>query len=84
MLFIAQGKFVVSGSIVNLCALDVFKAFDKVNHFGLFIKLKERNIPNKVGPTPHLSWSLLYFPKRYWQNKDLKINQQIPNKPQAV
>jgi Reverse transcriptase (RNA-dependent DNA polymerase) len=34
-----------SGSTVNLCALDLTKAFDKVNHFGLFTKLMNRDVP---------------------------------------
>ena len=29
---------------VNVCALDLSKAFDKVNHHALFIKLMKRNI----------------------------------------
>ena len=33
------------GSTVNLCTLDVSKAFDKVNHSALFIKLMNRQIP---------------------------------------
>jgi exonuclease III len=37
--------YIKSGSTVNLCALDLSKAFDKVNHFGLFIKLMNRAIP---------------------------------------
>jgi len=32
-------------STVNVCALDLSKAFDKVNHHALFIKLMKRNIP---------------------------------------
>jgi len=32
-------------SIVNLCAIDLSKAFDKVNLQALFIKLMNRNIP---------------------------------------
>ena len=32
------------GSTVNLCALDVKKAFDRVNHCGLFLKLMDRSI----------------------------------------
>ena len=32
-------------STVNLCALDISKAFDKVNHVKLFTKLMDRNIP---------------------------------------
>ena len=37
--------FVSRGSTVNICSLDIHKAFDKVNHFGLFIKLMDRNVP---------------------------------------
>ena len=38
-------NYVNSGSTVNLCAVDLSKAFDKVNHYALFIKLMNRNIP---------------------------------------
>lgn len=34
------------GTTVNLCALDLKKAFDKMNHSGLYIKLMDRMIPN--------------------------------------
>ena len=34
------------GTTVNLCALDLKKAFDKMNHFGLYIKLMGRMISN--------------------------------------
>ena len=37
--------FVNNGSTVNLCSLDVSKAFDHVNHYALFTKLMERHIP---------------------------------------
>ena len=30
---------------VTLCALDIFKAFDKVDHYVLFSKLVERKVP---------------------------------------
>ena len=30
---------------VNLCALDLSKAYDKTNHHALFIKLMNRNLP---------------------------------------
>jgi len=36
--------FVSNGSIVNLCSLDISKAFDKVNHFTLYLKLMKRRI----------------------------------------
>ena len=37
--------FVSHGSTVNLCAVDISKAFDYMNHFGLFIKLMDRHLP---------------------------------------
>ena len=37
--------FTASGSVVNLCALDMSKAFDKVNHYALWIKLMDRSVP---------------------------------------
>ena len=37
--------FTSNNSTVNLCSLDLSKAFDKVNHHLLFIKLIERNVP---------------------------------------
>ena len=36
------------GSTVNLCLLDLKKAFDKMNHCGLYIKLMNRLIPNAL------------------------------------
>lgn len=38
-------NFTKSGTTVNLCALDLSKAFDKVNHYGLFSKLIDRAVP---------------------------------------
>jgi exonuclease III len=37
--------FIKDGSTVNICALDLTKAFDKTNHHALFIKLMRRKIP---------------------------------------
>ena len=39
-------RFLDGGSTVNLCALDLSKAFDKVNHSALFIKLMKRRVPS--------------------------------------
>ena len=38
-------RYINNGSTVNICALDLSKAFDKVNHYGLYLKLMKRNIP---------------------------------------
>ena len=38
-------QFTKNGTTVNLCSVDLSKAFDKVNHYGLFIKLMKRKLP---------------------------------------
>ena len=38
-------RWTSQGFTVNLCAIDLSKVFDKVNHHALFIKLIKRNIP---------------------------------------
>jgi len=40
-------RLIDGGSTVNLCALDLPKAFDKVNHAALYIKLMKRRLPAK-------------------------------------
>ena len=37
--------YIRHGSTVNMCTLDLSKAFDKMNHYGLFVKLMRRHIP---------------------------------------
>ena len=37
--------YVSQGSTANLCAIDVSKAFDRVNHFALLSKLMKRLVP---------------------------------------
>jgi hypothetical protein len=41
-------NYISNGSTVNLCALDLSKAFDRMNHYALFIKLMERNFPIEI------------------------------------
>ena len=38
-------RWVSRGCTANLCAIDLSKAFDKVNHHALYVKLMKRNIP---------------------------------------
>ena len=38
-------RFIKGGNTVNLCAIDLSKAFDKVNHHALLMKLMKRNLP---------------------------------------
>ena len=40
--------FVEGGCTVNLCSIDLSKAFDKVDHYALFIKLMKRHVPLKL------------------------------------
>lgn len=35
-------------STVNLCTIDLSKAFDRMNHHGLFVRLMQRRIPTKL------------------------------------
>jgi len=38
-------SIIMGGNTANLCSIDLFKAFDKVNHLGLYLKLMKRRIP---------------------------------------
>jgi len=38
-------RFIKGGNTVNLCSIDLSKAFDKVNHQALLIKLIKRKLP---------------------------------------
>ena len=37
-------SFIRGGNTANLCSIDLYKAFDKVNHHGLYLKLLKRRI----------------------------------------
>jgi len=41
-------SFTDAGNTVNLCALDMSKAYDKMNHFGLYVKLMDRLVPSEL------------------------------------
>ena len=41
-------EYIAGGSTVNVCALDLSKAFDMMNHFALFMKLRNRNTLVKI------------------------------------
>ena len=38
-------NYISNGSTVNMCTLDLSKAYDRTNHYALFIKLIHRNLP---------------------------------------
>ena len=40
--------YTLGGITVNVAALDISKAFDRVDHFGLFLKLMNRRVPNML------------------------------------
>ena len=40
--------YVNNGSTVNVCSPDLSKAFDRINHYALFIKLMDRKLPNEL------------------------------------
>ena len=40
----------------NICAIDLSKAFDKVNHHALYLKLMKRFIPNEL----QIYWNVGY------------------------
>ena len=38
-------QFINGGNTAYLCAIDMSKAFDKINHHALFVKLMKRHVP---------------------------------------
>jgi len=41
-------KIIAGGNTVSICAIDLTKAFDKVNHSSLFMKLMKRRVPLEI------------------------------------
>jgi exonuclease III len=50
--------YVSNDSTINICLLDVSKAFDKINHSVLLLKLMQRNLPAKLVKLLHLWYSI--------------------------
>ena len=44
----AVDKIVKTGNTANICSIDLSKAFDKVNHYGMYVKLMKRLIPTEL------------------------------------
>ena len=40
--------FVNNNSTVNICSLDVSKAFDRINHYRLYTKFMKRSLPFNI------------------------------------
>ena len=38
-------RYIKGGNTANLCAIDLSKAFNKINHHALFLKLMKRHVP---------------------------------------
>jgi hypothetical protein len=57
-----------NGSTVNLCTLDISKAFDKVNYYILFIKLLDRNVPKHL-VNILISWYFNSFVRVRWMSE---------------
>ena len=47
-LLVDSSIVIMASNTVNMCAIDLTKAFDKVNHHTLFIKLMKKHIPVQV------------------------------------
>jgi len=41
-------RYIKAGYTANLCAVDLSKAFDEINHHALYIKLMKRQVPYKL------------------------------------
>lgn len=57
-----------NGSTVTISALDISKAFDKISHFGLFLKLMDRKVP-KCFINILINWYTKCTVQVRWNNK---------------
>jgi len=72
----AVNRVTEGGYTTNICSIDLSKAFDRVNHYGLFIKLMKRLIPSQLLDTLVLwlqnSWSCIKWKSVF--SKFLKLD----------
>jgi hypothetical protein len=57
--------YITHGSTVNVCLLDMTKAFDKVNRYCLYLKLMKKKVPLKF-LNVLISWFSKYFATVCW------------------
>ena len=53
-------KITAGGNTVSICAIDLTKTFDKVNHCSLLMKLMKRRIPLVPVSYTHLTLPTIY------------------------
>jgi len=57
--------YIQGGSTVNLAALDISKAFDRVDHLGLVVKLMNRRVPGVLLNTLE-NWFIKCYTCLWW------------------
>jgi len=64
----SEKHFTQGGSTVNLAALDISKAFDRVDYFGLFLKIMNRRVSNVLLNTLENCFNKCYtWVRRYYR-----------------
>ena len=64
--------FTTNGSTVNICLMDLTKAFDKINHNAFFLNLLKRGLPRQF-VSVLISWYGKLSSKVRWGNSLSKI-----------
>ena len=59
--------YINNGTTVSLCALDLSKAFDRINHYGLYIKLMYKCVPIQLLQVVE-NWFAISVTCVKWQN----------------